>query len=391
MVAIRDWLRGPASLLALTASYVARRPRLALPGLRVAIEVGVRVRRAPVLRSCPELLVPADQLVEVCSLVSDTHVVAPRAAPCELELDPGQWPWRALPTSGEIASGVGRVLAHVARHSARTVIWCGDEVDTGDAAEWATLRTVIDDVPGLSHRMVPGNHDICFNRPFDEDYDLVRRARREQAYQRHAGPLGEFPLVDAIVGDAGPVTIILLDSCTHRSTHVLSNAIGRFGDPQLDRLEQVLAGSRGPVLCVTHHHVWRDRDFAQPDAWYNTAVDSDRFAEIVIAYRRRDRRNHVLVCHGHRHSLTAGTFGDPDAPVAVVGLPSSTFGDKSHTGQLDGVLRYGVAGLRADGSWGVALHDVGPLCTTPRERGRHRPSTPPSASLRAYALRSTRP
>ena len=119
------------------------------------------------------------------------------------------------------------------------------------------------------------------------------------------------------------------------------------------------------MLCVTHHHVWRDREFAQPDAWYNTAVDSDRFAEIVIAYRRRDRRNHVLVCHGHRHSLTAGTFGDPDAPVAVVGLPSSTFGDKSHTGQLDGVLRYGVAGLRADGSWGVA-------CTTSVRCARRR-------------------
>lgn len=47
--------------------------------------------------------------------------------------------------------------------------------------------------------------------------------------------------------------------------------------------------------------------------------------------------------------------------MTVVGLPSTTLGDKSTGEQLDGVMRYGVAGLRADHTWGVAIQDVGPL------------------------------
>ena len=70
----------------------------------------------------------------------------------------------------------------------------------------AAMARAVDAVPDLAHRVVPGNHDICFNRPFDEDYDLARRALRERAFQRHAGSLAEFPLVDTIIGDAGPIT-----------------------------------------------------------------------------------------------------------------------------------------------------------------------------------------
>lgn len=47
--------------------------------------------------------------------------------------------------------------------------------------------------------------------------------------------------------------------------------------------------------------------------------------------------------------------------VAVLGMPSSTLGDKAGTGVLDGVLRYAVPGLRDDGSWGVAVVAVGRL------------------------------
>ena len=49
---------------------------MALPGLRIALAVGVAVRRAPILRARPELLCEPDELTEVCSLVSDTHVLA---------------------------------------------------------------------------------------------------------------------------------------------------------------------------------------------------------------------------------------------------------------------------------------------------------------------------
>jgi hypothetical protein len=400
-VAVQDYLRAPASLLALSASYVVGRSgaaaveggiaklgaslgRVAL-GAAAAIRIGIQVRNAPVLRSRPSLVTQLDDLVPVCTLISDTHVIAPGHALCELEADPGQWPWREMPSSDDVAAGLRRVLEHVRRHGPHTVIWCGDEVDTGDPAEWLQWRQIVDSVPRLMHRLVPGNHDICFNRPFDADYTLARRASRETAYQAQAGRLADFPVVDTLITGAGPVTLVLLDSCRHRSTHILSNAVGKFGGDQLGELERILAHVAGPVLCISHHHVWRDAQFLQPEAWYNTVVDADRLAAILGAYRRRSVRNHVLVCHGHRHALTAGVIGDEDAAIAVVGLPSTTLGDKSIDGMLDGVLRYGVAGLRRDGTWAVALHQAGTLVAA-GQPSRARPALPPSAALRALAV-----
>jgi hypothetical protein len=400
-VAVQDYLRAPASLLALSASYVAGRSAgaavergpgklgaslvRAVLGAAAAFRIGIQVRNAPVLRSRPSLLAYPEELTPVCTLISDTHVVAPGQTPCELESDPGQWPWRDPPSSDDLVAGLRRVLEHARQHGPRTVIWCGDEVDSGDPAEWQRWREIVDAVPRLAHRLVPGNHDICFNRPFDADYTLARRAARENAYQAQAGRLADFPVVDTLITGAGPVTLVLLDSCRHRSTHILSNAVGKFGGDQLGELERILAHTAGPVLCISHHHVWRDAQFLQPEAWYNTVVDADRLAAILGAYRRRAPRNHVLVCHGHRHALSAGMIGDDDAAIAVVGLPSTTLGDKSLDGMLDGVLRYGVAGLRRDGTWGVGLHQVGPLVEA-GEPSRARPALPPSAALRALAV-----
>ena len=364
-------LRGVQQLVELSLSYVARRPRAALPAAKVALQTGLRVRRAPVLHHDDSVLANLDELVPVCSLVSDTHLVAARQIPCELVHEPEQWPWGAMPSDADLTGGVRRILAHVARHGPRTVVWCGDETDSGEPAEWREWKKAVDAVPGLVHRLVPGNHDICFNRPFEQDYDLEQRAIRERAYQRHAGRLGDFPVVDTIVGDAGPVTIILLDSCRHRSTNVLSNAIGYFDDVQLADLARILKRVRGPVVCIAHHHVWRDARFMQPDDWFNIAVDADRLAAVLGEYRKRAAGNHVLVCHGHRHVLTTGTIGDG---ITVVGLPSSTLGDKGNGFRLDGILRYGIAGIRRDGTWGVALQEVGPL-TVAAERGETRQST----------------
>jgi len=401
-VGVLDSLRGPASLLVLSAHYVMGPPeerdptrpawrkvgasvRRAATGAAEAIRIGKQVRGAPVLRSVPTLLAMPDELIPVCTLISDTHVTAPGHPLCELESDPGQWPWRDRPTSDVVAAGLGRVLEHARQHGPHTVIWCGDEVDSGTPEEWQQWRRVVDAVPRLSHRLVPGNHDICFNRPFDADYTLARRATRENAYQAHAGRLADFPVVDALITDAGPVTLVLLDSCRHRSTHILSNAVGKFGADQLGELERILAHAAGPVLCISHHHVWRDAQFLQPEAWYNTVVDADRLVALLSRYRRRAPRNQVLICHGHRHALTAGVVGDADAPIAVVGLPSTTLGDKSISGRLDGMLRYGVAGLRGDGSWAVGLRRVGPLMPA-GQRSHARPAIPPSAAIRALSV-----
>jgi calcineurin-like phosphoesterase family protein len=366
----KDLLRGPATLLALAGSYAVQRPAAAIAGLATALRVGLDVRRAPVLRPCPGLLAAPTELTPVVSLLSDTHVTAGDRPPSELLIDPGQWPFRTQPRGGDLRAGIVRLLGRIHRDGPRTVVWCGDEVDTGDAAEWEAWRAAVERVPGLAHRLVPGNHDICFNRPFDEDFSLRRRAIRERAYQAHGPRLADYPVVDVIATERGPVTLLLLDSCKHPSEHVLSNAIGRFGAVQIGEVARILDRAAGPLLCIAHHHVWRGERFRQPDEWFNTVVDADHLARVLAAYRRRDPRNSVLVCHGHRHTLTAGQIGDPAAPIDVIGLPSSTLGDKATTGILDGMLRYAIAGLRPDGGWGLALVAVGPVVAAERARPR---------------------
>jgi hypothetical protein len=342
-------------LVALAASFAIRRPALAPPAIATAWGVGVSVRRAPVLRRRGDLLVALDELDPVCSLISDTHVTGRGRVPTELALYPEQWPGRTLPTSRDLTARLQRVLEHALRTGPRTVVWCGDEVDTGHLDEWIAWRAALAATPGLTHHIVPGNHDICFNRPFDEDYTLARRAAREEAFQAHGPRLADYPLVDTIAGDCGIVTVLLLDSCKHPSVHVLSNAIGRFGEAQLDEVERILADRTGPLLCITHHHVWRSDRFFDVEEWFNTAVDSDRLARILFAYRARTPRNQVLVCHGHRHIAAAGEIGDGDVAIDVMGLPSTTLGDKPDGVHLDGVVRHAVCGLRPDGRWGVAL------------------------------------
>jgi hypothetical protein len=249
-----------------------------------------------------------------------------------------------------------RVLRHIAKHAPSTVLWCGDQVDTGDDAEWKAWTEVVDSVPGLSNRVLPGNHDICFNRPFDHDFALTRRAARERAFADHA--VAGFPLFDTIVSERGPITTVMLDSCRHPSTHVLSNAVGEFGKVALCVLERALARVRGPLLVATHHHVWRDEHFLRPESWFETAIDAHELVTILSSYRRRAAQNHVLVVHGHRHILGAGSAGEPGHEIQIVALPSTTLGDKPQ-GVLDTTLRYAIAGLRADGTWGVAIREVG--------------------------------
>lgn len=358
-------MAGFGALIRLSLSYAVRRPVAAtLDALRTAVQIARLVRTAPILEPHPGLLTRPEALTPICSLVSDTHLTCDGGPPTELEHDGEQWPFSSLPTTSDLTGAVGKLLANILAHGSRTVIWCGDQVDTGSAAEWAEWKRLVDAAPGLSHHVVPGNHDVCFNRPFEEDVSLSRRALRERAFQSHGARLADYPIVDTIIGDAGPVTVLLLDSCKHRSEHVLSNAIGLYGDIQLAEVEKALATRSGPVLVVSHHHVWRDARFLSPSEWFTTTVDAAGLTERLLAYRARSARNQVLVVHGHRHVLTAGRISDGRTSIDVVGMPSSTLGDKSQGGSLDGIARYAMAGLQADGTWGVALVPVARLIAT---------------------------
>jgi len=113
-------------LVTLAGSYVLRRPAttlagvprvlapvmvpgalawsalLAATGAVAAARIGVRVRRAPVLHPSPAIFSDPRDLAPVCTLISDTHLVAPGRSPCELEEDPSQWPHGELPTRASL-------------------------------------------------------------------------------------------------------------------------------------------------------------------------------------------------------------------------------------------------------------------------------------------------
>jgi hypothetical protein len=125
------------------------------------------------------------------------------------------------------------------------------------------------------------------------------------------------------------------------------------------RIEQLvtLSGSyvlhRPAMAVVGAAPLFAFAAIARPETWYETAIDADGLIDILAVYRARAAGNHVLVCHGHRHIRTAGLAGG----IPIVALPSTTLGDKPN-GALDAVLRYAIAGLRADGSWGIAIREV---------------------------------
>ncbi|MDQ3368850.1 MAG: hypothetical protein M3680_25785, partial [Myxococcota bacterium] len=57
---------------------------------------------------------------------------------------------------------------------------------------------------------------------------------------------------------------------------------------------------------------------------------------------------------------------------------------------LDGVLRYGIAGLRRDGTWAVALHEVGALISA-ASRSRARPALRPLPAVVALSVLPSAP
>ena len=273
---------------------------------------------------------------------------------------PAQWPFGAPPTSATIAARPRARAAPRPRATPRAPS-CGAATRSTPAIRPSGRHGARSSTAcrGLAHRLVPGNHDICFNRPFDEDYTLARRAERERAYQQHAGRLADFPMLDTIITDAGPAHVVLLDSCRHRSTHVLSNAIGRFGDAQLDELERMLARCAARCSCVAHHHVWRDAQFLSPrrgSTPRSTPIGSSRSCRVSPARRAQPRAR--LSRPPPRADAPASSASDADR---VRRLAVDHARRQVGPGQLDGMLRYAVAGLRRDGSWGVTWQAVGAL------------------------------
>ena len=193
--------------------------------------------------------------------ISDFHVFADKPATSLLRLD--------------AADAARKVVGDIASHQPKidAVIFTGDLVDCGGAADYALLNDILAplDMPVF---VVPGNHDD--------------RAQLRAAFE-DVLPFGQGPYLnyEAHLGD---LRILALDTLVDGKVH------GALDPAQLDWLAGILATqSSAPTLIVMHHPPFPS-GITKLDAVALTD-GRDRLGELVAAY---DAALYILAGHIHR-------------------------------------------------------------------------------------------
>lgn len=340
--------------------------------------------------------------------LTDLHIT--EGTPYELLVDPAGFAAARAPTCEQIDARLASVLAEIPGHNPLAIAVTGDITDSGDEEEWKRFGAIWIKQFGQNSSiplwLVPGNHDISFNR--GERPDPSGAAKREKEWRyltaeaiargkltidsigrvadsgaieirplkprmqnlinqliaSGARPVesdGEFPRIDSLDLQGTSVNVITLNSCTYDSHFVLSNAIGKLGSNQLNLLREHLNKLNGPLLVLLHHHlalqhgrISLSRPLQSAQELMKLPVDARELASILGQYARSD---HVLVLHGHQHENLRFYIDDPEGGrVHVFGLASSTLGCVELdpvTGRhaLDGRLRIGLIGFDPDAGW----------------------------------------
>lgn len=290
--------------------------------------------------------------------VTDLHLCAEETMPYELEEAPELWRDAEPPSGGEMYRRARAVVFAAAAEARGVMFVTGDATDRGEPAAWARFVSLMNEAPVDNCWIVPGNHDVTFNTHREPDYFLrawaARRERFKAAARAATAREASYPHLYRHEAGEHRVAIITLSSVEYRSDNLLSNAVGRFGPAQLERLAELLTGLAGPVLVLCHHHLGPiSRKRFRFDELLMNAVDAARLLEVLAAYARRRADNQVLVIHGHRHVRSYGQHGDDR--VFVAGMPSSTLGEQDAAGVFDGELAFSRVGFDGGGGWTVSL------------------------------------
>jgi 3',5'-cyclic AMP phosphodiesterase CpdA len=185
---------------------------------------------------------------------------------------------------------------------------------------------------------VPGNHDAYVHveearsLALWSEYLVSDAGGRELLVEACAlektAAIG-FPSVRLLPG------VALVGLCSALPTPVF-HATGTLGEPQLARLEAVLAelGARGYQRVVLIHH--------PPAPGSVSARRALRDADALCAVLRRCGAE--LVLHGHLHRTRVGSLPGPERPIPVVGGRSA-----SHRGgRAEQLARYHLFGIDGD-------------------------------------------
>lgn len=321
--------------------------------------------------------------------ISDTHQSLFHLYPIEIREDPSLWPRVPLPNGVEINKRLEAIIGRIIALKPAAIALTGDLVDTGNEEEWNLLVKALSPFKNQFTAeqiiSVPDNHDICLNEWLTPDAYLWRRKVREFHYESairriknilpledpsiigfilkpwiswmSIGKTTQFPQKTALRVESIEIDVISLNSIAYSSRHLLSNAVGKFGLQQLDRLSQLLSETTNPVIVLCHHHVGRTPTLPKSiEDFMICAIDSREMLEILCQYNERASAP-VLVLHGHRHVQISGVYRSSQGEVSVYGLPSSTMGDCAK-GSLDGIVRFARVGLDDKCNWIVRAVEI---------------------------------
>lgn len=339
-----------------------------------------RVLLAPELVRSDFLRGTSQDSLVICHL-SDLHLVELGDCPEELRADARAWRERRWgPINGaEIVARTTAAFALACRLNPAAIVVTGDVTDSGTEKQWSVWTDVLR-TSGLDTNrallVVPGNHDLTFNRPDSPDVTLEARSERRIRFDRATSKLfngqstydeSEFPKVRFIPiqnSNVKGVHVILLDSNNYPARHGISGALGRFGRDQLLQMRKRLGELNGPIIVATHHHLGkipgeglRPAESVQDSLML--ALDAEDLLDMLRSYARRDSTNRVLVLHGHRHRFSY--VRDRAGLVEIFGLPSTTLGmHRCIHGQsfLDGWGRVAAVYLTSDLNWALIIHST---------------------------------
>ena len=169
----------------------------------------------------------------------------------------------------------------------------GDITDSGASKEWETLSSIWQNVEfALRTIAVPGNHDFQLTLEHQGSSIVTRPvtdAQRQERAKRLSFAFAElgWPSSFPELHDYGWAQILTVDSVRYRNGWLLSNAIGFFGEDQLEQIRLKLEQAQyKPLLVVTHHHPGRHEEFPSSirdiygrSRWKTTA----RFVATVVS------------------------------------------------------------------------------------------------------------
>jgi 3',5'-cyclic AMP phosphodiesterase CpdA len=201
------------------------------------------------------------------------------------------------------------LIADLERQAPDQIVVTGDLTNVAGEEEFPAARAWLERLgPPARVSIVPGNHDAYVPVPAERGVGLWSDYFESDADGHEAGP-GEFPTLRL----RGPLAVVGL--CSALPTPFFQ-AAGRLGEPQLARLEPLLArlGRAGLFRMLLIHHppepavVSRRRELR----------DGARLREVLA------RAGAELVLHGHTHRDRVGSLPGPDGPIPVVAARSAS-------------------------------------------------------------------